>query len=534
MDSQSSAAILTARNLQLANISVEKNNPLIQDLSFSLGSGQIVALIGASGAGKSALIRSVLRFDGPQSPFKLNGELLFSTAPTSLDLIQSASSEFNIARSRHIAWIAQDSYAALNPTYTCKDHLEEARRFAFSSSAKYVQAQELLSSVGLPIDDAFCNAYPNQLSGGQIQRLQIACALAKNPILLFADEPVSSLDPINRNQILTLLKTLAQKRNMGVFLVSHDLESLWRFSDEVIVLEHGIVVEQGCAQTILERPKSAYGKTLMQSKQTLLEHTFLKKQMAQNAILSISNLSFSYLRNESNVKHKTQNISALDAINLEVFEGEILGIVGSSGSGKSTLARCLAGLETAIAGKINTSFTPQNFKQSPVQLIFQDAAAALNPYQTLETCLREALRHAEPSLSKYRFDSIISELFLTVGLSEELKKRMPHQISGGQRQRFCVARALCFSPNLMLFDEALSALDVVSQIALLRLIRSLNEEKKITMVFVSHDLQAVRYISHRIAVISEGKIIEVNSPEELFRNPQQECTQKLIDATFSS
>ena len=534
MDSQHSDAVLTARHLQLFSTDPEHKDPLIQDLSFRLVPGQIIALVGASGAGKSALIKSILRFETAKFPFKLNGALLFSTASTNLDLIKSASSEFNSARSRHIAWVAQDSSAALNPAYTCKNHLDEALRFAFSSTAKNVKAQELLSTVGLPIDEAFCNAYPNQLSGGQIQRLQIACALAKNPSLLFADEPVSSLDPISRNQILTLLKKLAQERNMGLFLVSHDLESLRRFSDEVIVLEEGCVVEQGSAAALLESPSSTYGRTLLRSRQALLEQKLSRKFKRQNSILSIDHVTFSYLRNEYNVKHKTQHISALDALNMEVFEGEILGIVGSSGSGKSTLARCLAGLETPVVGKINSQFAGQNLKQSPVQIIFQDAAAALNPYQTLETCLREALHHAEPNLSKNDLDSFISKLFITVGLSDDLKKRMPHEISGGQRQRFCIARSLCFSPKLMLFDEALSALDIISQMALLELIRSLNEEKNLTMIFISHDMQAIRYISHRIAVISDGKIIEINTPEELFLKPKQEYTQKLIDASFVS
>jgi peptide/nickel transport system ATP-binding protein len=532
--SKHSEAVLTARQLQLFSAAKENNYPLIQDLSFRLFPGQIIALVGASGTGKSALIKSILRFKTAQFPFKINGELLFSTETHRLDLIQSANSAFNIARSRNIAWVAQDGFAALNPSYTCKNHLDEALRFAFSVSAKNVLPQTLLSSVGLPLDNDFFNAYPNQLSGGQIQRLQIACALAKNPNLLFADEPVSSLDPISRNQILALLKKLAEERNMGVFLVSHDLESLQRYSDEVIVLENGCVVEQGRAQTILKQPRSAYGRTLLQTKQTLIEQMHEKTSKSPNAFLSIANLSFTYLRNESNVKHKTQNISALDALNLEVFEGEVLGIVGASGSGKSTLARCLAGLETPVAGNINYAFTRHNLRQSNIQLIFQDAAAALNPYQSLENSLAEALRHTERGLSINRLDSLVSELMLVVGLSDELRKRLPYQISGGQRQRFCVARALCFNPKLLLFDEALSALEIVSQMELLKLIRSLNEEKKISIMFISHDMQAVRYISDRIAVISEGKIIEINTSEELFRCPKMEYTQKLIDASFVS
>lgn len=534
MDAQNSVAVLSARNLTLVNATAEPQKPQIQQLSFSLVPGKLIALVGASGAGKSALIKSILRFEAPQFPFKLSGELRFSSASTNIDLIASVSEEFQTARSRHFAWVAQDNSASLNPAYTCKAHLEEALRFAFSRAVTNIQPSELLSSVGLPTDDAFYNAYPNQLSGGQIQRLQIACALAKGPNLLFADEPVSSLDPITRNQILALLKKLAQERDMGVFLVSHDLESVRRFSDEIIILENGCVVEQGIARAILDHPSSAYGKTLLHTKQTLIEQKHTEKHLSTNVVLTIENLRFNYLRNASNITHKTQNISALEAINLQVFEGEILGIVGGSGSGKSTLARCLAGLERPEAGKINFTFSSKNHKKSCIQLIFQNATEALNPYQSLENSLREAFRYNEPKASRNRLDALISEHFLRVGLADDLKKRMPHQISGGQRQRFCIARALCFNPKLMIFDEPLSALDVVSQMELLALIRSLNKQKKLAMVFISHDMQAVRYISDRIAVLNDGKIIEINTTEDLFRNPQQEYTQKLIDASIYS
>ncbi len=540
MHFQNSDEVLHARHLYLSLFAENKEIPLIRDLSFSLTAGQTIALVGASGAGKSALIKCILRFNTARFPFKIKGNLLFGPHSTNLDLVTASIEEFNDARSKHIAWIAQDSFFALNPAYTCKQHLEEALIFPFSTSTLDSRSEALgiLDAVGLPTNTGFYNSYPHQISGGQTQRLQIACALAKKPHLLFADEPVSSLDPISRNEILTLLKKLATQRGMGIFIVSHDLDSVRHYSDEIIVLEHGAVVEQGSAQSILDRPKSTYGKTLLRTKQNSLNQNHHKKHNNPHPVLSVKNLSFTYRRNESNIKHKTQKIAALNALSFDVYEGEILGIVGASGSGKSTLARCLAGLATPSSGKVIHAFNDlieQGIKkQHPIQLIFQDAAAALNPFQNIEKCLQEALYHTTTGLTSKQLEPLISELLFRVGLSNDLKKRMPHQISGGQKQRFCIARSLCFSPKLMLFDEALSALDILSQLDLLKLIRSLNEEKNLPIIFISHDIQAVRNISDRIAVLSEGKIIETNTPEELIHNPQQEYTRKLIDASFLS
>lgn len=510
---------------------------LLTDLSFELKAGQTLALVGESGSGKSITACALLGL--LPAGLKASGEVIFNGQ----SLLPLSDAEMCTVRGHKVAMVFQESQSALNPLHTIEKQLGELLRLSGMNKIEVRQRiLALLEQVGMTTSEQYLQRYPHELSGGQRQRVMIAMALVGDPDVLIADEPTTALDVILQRQLLDLMKQLQQERNMALLLISHDLNLIHRYSEDVIVLQAGKVVEQGATTSIFDQPQHKYTKLLLDDDLgAALPITFNVNETMP--VLELKILSIKYpIKHDAltsfwnRLRHQTPFLEALKPLDLTLSQGESLGIVGESGSGKTSLALAVARLIAssgeillngqAIDGLSESALRPL---RSKFQIVFQDPFASLNPRLTVENIIGEGV---EASIQlKVKRRQVVADVLRKVELNDSFMDRYPHELSGGQRQRVALARALIMQPKLLILDEPTSALDRTTQRALVALLRKLQIENQLSYLFISHDLSLVRALCQRILVLRHGQMIELQETEQLFSQPQSIYTQQLIAAT---
>ena len=529
--------ILDVKNLSISFYTRNGTVKAVKNVSFNLSKGETLAIVGESGSGKSVTCYSLLDLL-PKPPAKIeSGNAYFEGS----DLLNCDKNAMRMHRCDDIAIIFQDPMTSLNPFLTIGEQIIEPliknpnpdKKLA-RKDAK-LQALSLLREVGIKNVDERYHSYPHEFSGGMRQRVMIAMALITEPKLLICDEPTTALDVTIQAQILKLIKKLQKNRDVAVIFISHDLGVVAGIADKVMVMCDGEIKEQDSTNEVFYKTKDDYTKKLLAAIPDGAKR--LPNRSTKNILVEVKELK-TYFKNHRKKRTDPNYFTrAVDDVSLKVFEGEILGLVGESGSGKSTLGRSILRLAPIYAGSITyagkdiknltkTNLLPYRKK---MQMIFQDPYASLNPRMTVYETLSEPLLYHK-IVTKNNVDNVIYQLMDDVGLARGSIFKYPHEFSGGQRQRIAIGRAVATKPEFIIADEPVSALDVTIQAQILDLILNLVEKHNLTMLFISHDLSVVRYISDRVVVMNAGKIIEQGITEQIWENPSKSYTQDLLSA----
>ena len=515
--------------LDFQNLSLSiKDTQILQNVSLSVDPGQIVAVTGESGSGKSMTSLAVMQ---------LLPDMADCTGTISLsgsDLLTQSEAQMCTLRGPSIGMVFQEPMTALNPVKTIGDQVMETILIhkAMSPAKARQHAQEMLERVGLPADRFPLSRYPHELSGGQRQRVVIAMAIALRPKLLIADEPTTALDVTTQAQILTLLKDLVQDYGMGLLIITHDLAVVADLADKIVVMRHGKVVESGPTQHLLQNMQHPYTQMLFAASS---HQVTLPAAPAPKPLLEIKDAVRDYRLPRTSLFGQPGYFRAVKGVSFTLNQGERLGLVGESGCGKSTLTRAILGLEPLQAGEITldgrpvTTHQPADLRRK-MQVVFQDPFGSFNPRHRVDRLITEPFHLLDhPPKGNTRSD-LIAETLTAVGLSPDDAHKYIHQFSGGQRQRIAIARALITRPELILFDEAVSALDVSVRAQILDLLADLCNAYSLTYLFISHDLNVVRTITDRVLVMKAGEIVEQGDTETVFSAPQHPYTQSLLAA----
>ncbi len=511
----------------------------VNGVGYSLDKGETLGIVGESGSGKTVCCYALLGLL-PSPPARIeSGSAMFEGK----DLLQMSEQELRVVRGNRIAMIFQDPMTSLNPYMKLGAQLIEPltihNRISREDARK--KAIAAMQEVGIPEAERRIDCYPHEFSGGMRQRVMIAMALVTEPDILIADEPTTALDVTVQAQILDLIKKLQDERGIAVIFISHDLGVIAGSADKIIVMHEGHIVESGTTDDIFYQTSHDYTKKLLGSIPNCCKPCELAFDTSQDqqAFFSIDHLQTHYQVNEGNffTSTSTRVHKAVNDVSLELLEGETLGLVGESGCGKSTLAKSIMRLVQVSGGSITlngndlTRLEGEELKaaRGDFQMVFQDPYASLNPRMTVYDMLAEAIS----TRGKYNRSELLERvmgLMDDVGLQAKAIRKYPHEFSGGQRQRIAIARALALQPRLLIADEPVSALDVTIQAQILDLLLELIRKYKITMIFISHDLSVVRYLTDRTAVMYAGQIVEYNETEEVFNNPQHPYTKSLLSA----
>lgn len=505
----------------------------VDGVSFEVLPGRILGIVGESGSGKSVTSRSILRM--VRAPGRIESG---SIELSGRDVLALSESEMRKVRGREIAMIFQDPQSTLNPVMTIGSQIEEAMRIhGVDSATARRRAIELLTQVGIPNPESAVDRYQHEFSGGMRQRVVIAIALANNPTLLLADEPTTALDVTIQAQILELLRTLRDQLGIAIILITHDMGVVAEICDDVLVMYRGEIVERGTVRQVLTSPKHPYTQKLMKAVPKMDAPLRPAPPASSPPVVEVRDLRTNVLAGARGVFRKRAPFYAVDGVSLAVHAGETLALVGESGCGKSTLSRTVVGIHRAASGSILvngqdvTERTPENVQATiaNVQYVFQDPYSSLNPRRTAGQSIEEALLESGCPRDELRDRSV--ELFEKVGLSASYLDRYPFAFSGGQRQRIGIARALAGRAKALILDEPVSALDVSIQSEIIELLMALQEDMNLGYLFISHDLAVVREISHRVAVMYHGRIVETGTTAEVFGNPNDPYTKKLLAST---
>ena len=525
--------ILEVRNLYVRLPDKSDRRYAVQDINLTVRPRETVCIVGESGSGKSVtagaimglLPERILTLEAGQ--IRLGGD----------DITHAPQSKLQSLRGNRMAMIFQEPMTALNPMMRVGDQIAEV--FAFHRKAMSRQqvahrVLELLTDVKLPSPTELRHAYPHQLSGGQRQRVMIAMALAMEPGLIIADEPTTALDVTTQAQILRLLHDLHERHDIGVLFITHDLDVVAEIADHVIVMQSGQIVERGSVEEVLHHPRHPYTRRLLAA---VPNGTFGAdaEAVGERPFLEVKDLVVRF-ETASPFGAKTRTVNAIDGVSLGLARGETLGIVGESGSGKTTLGRCLARLTKPTSGEIRlerADIAKMSARQwrhccKRIQMVFQDPFRSFNPRMTIERALAEGPMNFGETRAVVR--DRMGTMLKMVNIDDSALKRYPHEFSGGQRQRISIARALMMEPEILVADEAVSALDVSVQAQILDLLEDIRERLNLSIVFITHDLRVAARLCHRVAVMQRGRIVEMGASKEVFERPSSPYTKELLSA----
>ena len=558
MNSPNSKPLLSIRNLKLSfQLGKNKSFTALHGVSFDVPSNRVVGLVGESGSGKTVSAMAVMRllpahntFIDPQS------EILFE----GVDLLREPLEKIRARSGAEISMIFQEPMSSLNPVFTVGAQIAEVLRLhrGLDQQAALKRAVELLDEVGIPEPQRRVESYPHELSGGQQQRAMIAMAIACEPKLLIADEPTTALDVTVQKQILELLAQLKQRHGMSMLFITHDLTLVKEIADDVLVMQGGEIKEQGRVAEVFNAPSHPYTRALLacrprfdrRPRRLPVVEDFMNGQAApadsqerqrgvgpaDPIVLDVKNLQKIYTRHLG--LFRRQYTQAVKDVSFRLAKGKTLGIVGESGSGKTTLGKALLRLHSAEGGQVwfegqdllalsDRQFWPYKKR---LQIIFQNPYASLNPRFTIGQTLLEPMRVHAIGTDTVERTARAMQWLKRVGLNEDSFHKYPHEFSGGQRQRIGIARCLTMHPDVIVCDEAVSALDVSVQAQVLNLLQELQDEYRLSYIFISHDLSVVKYLSDEVLVMHDGAMVEYGNADQVYRDPQHPYTRKLLAA----
>ena len=556
--------LLSVQNLSVKFGKGKDALTVVDKLSFNLHANKTLAIVGESGSGKSISSLAILGLVKYLGGTITSGNIYFDSQiyDSRLDLTNLDEQEMRLIRGNEIAMIFQEPMTSLNPVFTVGNQIIETLILhqQMSSRAACIRARELIELVRLPNAMRIFNSFPDELSGGQRQRIMIAIALACQPKILIADEPTTALDVTVQAQILQIIKDLQVELKTSVIFISHDMGVVSQMADDVLIMRSAKKVETGTVRSVFKQPKAAYTQSLLAAVPKIGSMTGKPKpdffhlpaengtQESHNGrvsvpcyaepLLKVTDLTTRYNVRGGLFNRITHKIHAVESVSFEIYPGETLALVGESGSGKSTIGKTIQQLVAPADGQIcfagqNMLSLSRSIRKSflrNIQYIFQDPYGSLNPRKNVGTSIIEpAVIHGLVK-GKQAISKRIGELLLKVGLSPEHANRFPHEFSGGQRQRVCIARALACEPGLIIADEAVSALDVTVQAQVLNLLMRLQAETGLSYLFITHDMAVVERVSHRVAVMYLGQLVEYGTRQQIFENPQHSYTQKLMSA----
>ncbi|MGZ8226721.1 MAG: ABC transporter ATP-binding protein [Methylococcaceae bacterium] len=526
--------------LSIERLSIVFNHrqKVVDDISFVIYPGETFALVGESGSGKSITALSVLRL------LPNNASLSADTIDLQGDnLLHKSELELCKIRGRRIGLVFQDPMSSLNPVMTIGSQIAEVINLHFSLPKEAIKQRmlELLQQVEIPDPQQKLNAYPHQLSGGQRQRVMIAMVLSGKPDLLIADEPTTSLDVTIQAQILALLKNIQQQTGMALWLISHDLALVSTMADRVAVMQQGKIVETGLTREFFNNPQHPYTKKLLNALPSMDSvGKYLNDGMAAEALLPllrVEDFKVYYPIRKGIFKRVVDHVRAVDGVSFTIQQGKTLALVGESGCGKTTLGKSLlnllpgSGLVTINGIELNKlSGEALRRQRANIQIVFQDPFSSMNPRMLVGDIIAEGIDALYPETNSEQRKARVRQLLQQVDLPEDSALRYPHEFSGGQRQRICIARALAVDPKLIVCDEPTSALDVSVQAQIIQLLKTLQQEKGVSYLFITHDLAVVAEIADDVAVMYQGKIVEQGRVEQVLIKPQHSYTQKLLAA----
>ena len=555
--------LLQINNLEIEFPSRKSVLRAVDNVSLSLEKGDILGIVGESGAGKSTVGNALIGLLEPPGQMT-KGEIFLDG--NRIDNLSD--SEKQKIRGKEIGMIFQDPLTSLNPLQTIEDQLVETinLHLGLGENGARQRAVELLDQVGIPDPDVRVKQYPHQFSGGMRQRVVVALALCAEPNLIIADEPTTALDVSIQAQILDLMRGLCKENQVGMVIITHDMGVIADITDRVAVMYRGRLVEHGATEKILGNPDHPYTQSLISAvprpdiklirfpqvtyiedvaeKNTeidITEHWLGKAREYETApgpLVELKNISMRFTTKPAFLRKNRIFLDAVNNVSLDIHEGEVFGLVGESGSGKSTVARIICGLYTPVSGAINFAGTELTAlkKQSDLdpfrkqmQMIFQDPYSSLNPRMRVLDIVAEPILFHQLAETRREVEIIVKDLLEHVGLGAQSAVKYPHEFSGGQRQRISIARALATRPRFLICDEPTSALDVSIQAQILNLLKDLQEELGLTMLFISHDLPVIRQMCDRVGVMKDGFLCEMKETEVLFENPEHEYTQHLLN-----
>ena len=527
--------LLTTQNLCVDFTSRGEKIEAVKNLNFCLGHNQALGIVGESGSGKSQTVLSIMGL--LESNGKATGSVVFDNK----EILGLEKKELNKIRGRKIGMVFQDPMSSLNPYISIGAQMAGVllNHTNLNKSEIKESCIEMLDAVKIPNPKQRFDSYSFELSGGMRQRVMIASALLTKPKLLIADEPTTALDVTVQEQILDLVLEMKERFSMSVILITHDLGVVARSCEKVLVLKDGLEQETGELNQIFYNPRAAYTKELLLKSKEIGMDTEPRETKRNNSVTTkIKNLTVCFPIPKPTFFSKQDHLVAVDNVSLDVYEGEILGVVGESGSGKSTLAKNILRLVRPTKGEIElfgeklSLLDKKQMKKTrkKMQVVFQDPLSSLNPRMTVFETLSEPLNSFYPGMNRDSIEKDVRAAIIEVGLGDEFLGRYPHELSGGQCQRVAIARALMPKPQLLICDEAVSALDASIRAEIIELLLGIKQKRNLTMIFIAHDLAVVKKICDRVIVMKKGKVVESGDTTDVFYSPKEAYTKKLLDS----